>query len=201
VLLGALTVWELLAEWTVTSHLIAGNLFNLLLLLGVLRLRDLARPGSRTAPPASVRRALWTVAALLSAQMVLGGLVSSGYAGLACPEWPTCNGGVWFPAWRGSVGLHLLHRMNGYGLGVALLAAAWTSRGVPVVGVRVGLAAALGLLQVVVGIANVVTGIPVEVTGLHSALAACLVLCIAASLHACYNADPEAQPRSGEETR
>ena len=43
------------------------------------------------------------------------------------------------------------------------------------------LAAALGVVQVVVGIANVLAGIPVELTGLHSALAAALVLTAAAA--------------------
>jgi heme A synthase len=43
------------------------------------------------------------------------------------------------------------------------------------------LAAALGVAQVVVGILNVRLGLPVEVTGLHSALAAGLVLSLAAA--------------------
>ncbi len=188
VVLGALTVWELLAQWTVTSHLVTGNLFNVLLLLLVLSLRDQARAPAHVAPPAIVRTALWAVAALLLAQLVLGGLVASGYAGLACPEWPTCNGGVWFPAWRGSVGLHLAHRMNGYALALALVGAAWLAREhQPAAHFAKG-AAVLGALQIVVGVLNVRLGIPVEVTGLHSLLAAALVLCIAGALHACYNA-------------
>ena len=48
------------------------------------------------------------------AQIVLGGLVASSYAGLACPDWPTCNGGLWVPTLDGTVGLHVLHRFNGY---------------------------------------------------------------------------------------
>lgn len=190
VLLGALTVWELLAKWSVTSHLLVGNAFNASLLVLALRLSELDR--SRTPAPSApgMRRIVWGVAILLLLQMVLGGLVASGYAGLACPEWPTCNGGRWFPSWRGSVGVHLLHRMNGYALAAALLAAAWRGRGVPRVGWLVGLAAAFGLAQMPVGIFNVLLGIPVALTGLHSALAAGLVLCIAAALHDCYNAVP-----------
>lgn len=187
-LLGALTVWELLAQWTVTSHLLTGNLFNVVLLSLALGLWGLAHPARHAPPPAALRRLLWGVAALLLAQMTLGGLVSSGHAGLACPEWPTCNGGEWFPAWRGSVGLHLLHRMNGYALGLALVTAAWVARDHPGVRGRTALAAGLGLAQLVVGVLNVVLGIPIEVTGLHSAIAAGLILCVAASLAACYNA-------------
>ena len=80
---------------------------------------------------------------------MLGGLVSSRYAGLACPEWPTCNGGAWFPSWRGAVGLHLLHRSNGY-----LLRRAALRRGVDAApatrasAAALRLAAALGLAQV-----------------------------------------------------
>jgi cytochrome c oxidase assembly protein subunit 15 len=119
--------------------------------------------------------------ACLALQLVLGGLVSSRYAGLACPEWPTCNGGAWFPSWEGAVGLHLLHRSNGYALGGVLLGAAFATRGAGRAGGVLRLAAGLALAQIVVGVLNVRLGLPVEVTGLHSALAAALVLCLAAA--------------------
>jgi cytochrome c oxidase assembly protein subunit 15 len=128
-------------------------------------------------------------AALLVVQMVLGGLVSSRYAGLACPEWPTCNGGLWFPSWRGTVGVHLLHRWNAVVLLGTLAGAAWLARDA-----RPGLrrllwgALGLGVVQVAVGITNVLTGIPVEVTGLHSALAASLVLTLSVALRDCWRA-------------
>jgi cytochrome c oxidase assembly protein subunit 15 len=118
--------------------------------------------------------------------MALGGLVSSGYAGLACPEWPTCNGGSWFPSWRGSVGLHLMHRSNGYLLLLVLCGAAFALRADPRVGRATSLAAALGLAQVAAGVANVRLGLPIEVTALHSALAALLVLTVGWSLRAAW---------------
>jgi heme A synthase len=49
------------------------------------------------------------------------------------------------------------------------------------VGQVMQLAAGLGLAQIVVGVLNVRLALPVEVTGLHSALAAALVLCLAAA--------------------
>ena len=58
------------------------------------------------------------------------------------------------------------------------------SRGQPGVARLAGLAFVLGLAQVVVGIANVLMGLPVEVTGLHSALAAGLVLSLGAGVSA-----------------
>jgi cytochrome c oxidase assembly protein subunit 15 len=179
--LGALTVWKLLAAWTVTSHLVIGNTFDASLLWIGLRLRRAAGAAPAPAAPATARAWLAATIACLSLQLVLGGLVSSRYAGLACPEWPTCNGGVWFPSFGGTVGLHLLHRGNGYLLALLLGGSAWAARGHRPLGRALGLAAALGAAQVVAGILNVRLGLPVEITGLHSALAAALVLSLAAA--------------------
>jgi len=186
VVLGALTVWHLLAAWTVTAHLVVGNSFNACLLLLALRLRE---AGGSAAPlpaaPGAARSALAAAAALLLAQVVLGGLVSSTYAGMACPEWPRCNGGAWLPSLSGLVGLHLAHRWNAVLLLAGLAAAALATRGTPVGGLAAG-AFALGLAQTALGVANVLLAIPVEVTALHSLLAALLVLSLTAALHAAF---------------
>jgi heme A synthase len=181
VLLGALTVWHLLAAWTVTSHLVVGNAFNACLLLAALRLLD-AGGAERPPAPAAARALGAASGALLALQLVLGGLVSSTFAGMACPEWPTCNGGRWLPDLRGAVGLHLAHRYNGYLLVAALAATAVAARGAGRTFRLAALAFALGLAQAAVGVANVLLGIPVEVTALHSALAAALVLTLTAML-------------------
>ena len=184
VLLGALTVWELLAEWTVTSHLLTGNAFNVAVALLFLELRGGTQPVR--APARAAQVGICAMAALLFFQMFLGGWVASSYAGLACPEWPTCNGGQWFPTWGGSVGLHLVHRLNGYALTLAVLGAA--ALGARHAALRPWLFAASALIvaQVVVGILNVETGLAVEVTGLHSALAAALVLVTAGTVRAAF---------------
>ena len=180
VLLGALTVWNLLAAWTVTAHLLAGNAFAVVLLLTANALHDQAIDRS-PAPPAGTAARCWVAlaAALLVLQITLGGLVSSRFAGLACPEWPACSGGVWFPTWYGPVGLHLLHRLNAYALLAVLLAAALSGGHAPRLRHLTRLALGLGIAQGVVGVGNVVLGIPVEVTALHSGLAAALVLSVA----------------------
>ena len=183
ILLGALTVWQLLAAWTVTSHLVVGNSFNVCLLWIAL---TLGSRGGGAPVPGGVRAVLVVAAGLLFAQIVLGGLVSSTFSGMACPEWPTCNGGHWFPSWEGNVGLHLLHRMNGYALLAGLAAGAWVARSLPGLRALAATAFGIGLLQVVVGIANVLLGIPVEVTGAHSLLAALLILTMAATLRAAF---------------
>lgn len=174
IVLGALTVWLKLASWTVTAHLITGNSFALTCFWIALALRDERDP----LRVASRGARIWTSisAGLLLAQFALGGLVSSEYAAMACPEWPTCNGGVFFPTWRGNVGLHLMHRTNGYLLIASFAVTAWVCRREPRVRRAAALLLALGVAQVGVGIANVLTGVPVEVTGLHSAFAAAIAL-------------------------
>lgn len=183
ILLGAFTVWLQLAAWTVTAHLLTANAFAVTLLWTSLRLREHARPLSAR-PPATAfaRGGVALLGALLVLQIGLGGLVSSTYAGLACPEWPACNGGVWFPSTRGSVGLHLAHRWNGTALLVAYAAMAWLARHDAHLARAARWALGLATAQVVAGIANVGLGLPVEVTGLHSALAALLVLATAWTL-------------------
>ncbi len=173
--LGALTVWLKLAPWTVTAHLITGNSFASTVFLLALAFRASERDLHYIVSP---EKRLWLTATggLLLLQLGFGGLVSSQYAGMACPEWPTCNGGVWFPTWEGGVGIHLLHRITGYALVVCLGAAAVGCRRDPRLRGATALAFALGLLQASVGVASVINGIPTEVTGLHTALAAALVL-------------------------
>lgn len=186
IVLGALTVWQLLAAWTVTSHLLTGNAFNAVCLWLMLRLRELGAPSAAQSNAKSARASAgavpvllrgWVIGAgaLLLLQVALGGLVASNYAGLACPQWPACRGGEWFPTFYGGVGLHLLHRLNGYALCAALIATALCARQTRLAKLA-QLALALGLAQLAVGVANVLLEIPVEVTALHSALAAALVL-------------------------
>ncbi len=178
IVLGGLTVLQLLASWTVTSHLVTGNAFALALVLIGRRVGE--RSGSTTVPSERAasrleRVATTAVAGLLICQIVLGGLVSSSYAGLVCPDWPTCMNGEYFPTFTGIQGLHVLHRTVGYSLLGALLATAFLARRHPALSRWLGLASALALCQVGVGVANVLLRLPVEITALHSALAAALV--------------------------
>lgn len=182
IVLGGLTVLLQLHVSTVTAHLLFGNAFAAALLWILLALREGADPRLRPALPTGLRRAVWAVAALVVAQVTLGGLVSSSYAGMACPEWPTCNGGLWFPSWQGPVGLHLAHRTNAYLVVLSLGVVAWSAHRHAGLVRPLRLAFGLGLLQAAVGVANVRLGLPAEVTGLHSALSASIVLSIAVAL-------------------
>jgi cytochrome c oxidase assembly protein subunit 15 len=176
IILGGLTVLHLLAEWTVTSHLVAGNTFCLSLLLICLALRDAESPIRREAVDFGQRVVGLLMGGLVLAQVMLGGLVSSSHAGLACgPTWPAC-GMSWFPTLQGLVGLQVAHRLTAMLLvGTAVLALVVTlGRG------RSGRAAwiwtAVVLSQAGIGIANVMFLLPVEITLLHSAGACALVL-------------------------
>ncbi|MCB9679394.1 MAG: heme A synthase [Alphaproteobacteria bacterium] len=177
IVLGGLTVLELLAEWTVTSHLLAGNTFCLSVLLVALGLRAEEDGWPALEPVSLVQRvAAAGMAMLLPVQLALGGLVSSSYAGLVCPSWPSCAGGVWFPTFEGLVGLQLSHRLVGYALAGVALAAFTTSVGHRRLRAPTALILALVLVQIGLGVANVLTRLPVEVTLAHTGVAAWLVL-------------------------
>jgi cytochrome c oxidase assembly protein subunit 15 len=176
ILLGAFTVWKLLASWSVTSHLLTGNTIAASMLIISRELSEIAKPQSHRKHVARpLRTAILVAAGLLVLQMGLGGWVSSAYAGLACPDWPTCLGGEWFPTFSGIQGIHVFHRLNAYALLIVLVACAGLSRGLPVLGTLCALAGVLVAAQVAVGVGNVLLRIPIELTGLHSALAALLV--------------------------
>ncbi|MDP2304513.1 MAG: COX15/CtaA family protein [Pseudomonadota bacterium] len=179
VVLGGLTVLHLLADWSVTLHLLTGNLFCALLLLAGLKIHGPAKVevafGGAAVPPA-VRVVSWLLAGALVVQMMLGGLVSSNYAGLACTEWPTCNGGVWFPVFDGIVGLQIFHRLGAYTL-LALSTAFWVAtRGLPALRRPAALVFGLVLLQAAIGVTNVLLAMPVEIAIAHSAVADLIVL-------------------------
>ncbi len=182
IVLGGLTVLHLLAEWSVVAHLVTGNLFCLVLLLIARSLLGFAE-APVPAPPAA-RSVAWLAGGALTIQIVLGGLVSSSYAGLACPDWPSCDGTRWFPTFSGLVGLQLAHRLGAYVVAVAYLALAIAARRVPVIGRLATAALHVVFLQILVGVTNVLWRLPVEVTALHSALATLLVLLSALILRA-----------------
>ena len=190
VLLGALTVWKHLSPSIVSSHLaVALLLFSTLLTVTLIasaaaRPAAAGRPAATAAPrgaaPAPRRAGLAPTFALATGlaylQSLLGGLVSSKHAGLACPDWPTCNG-QWFPPLEGAVGLQMTHRWGGYLLTLVVLLAAARARAADAPGVRRGatVAALLTMLQVALGVSNVLLGTPPWASALHLANAAALL--------------------------
>ncbi len=195
VVMGGLTVLKLLASWTVTGHLLLGNGFAAVLLCLALALRDGGRTASaRPALAASTSGLLKLATVLLVVQLTLGGLVSSGYAGLACPDWPTCYDGQWFPTLAGAQGLQIAHRLVAYGLVAAWLGLLVLLREDPGLRTFARLGAVVVLLQAALGVVNVLWALPVEVTILHTAGAAALVLLTTATVRAARQRDPVLQP-------
>jgi cytochrome c oxidase assembly protein subunit 15 len=144
----------------------------------VLTLTLAARAEAEGPDPDAAPRPAWLLplAALATVatfgQAVLGGLVSTHHAGLACPDWPTCNG-EWLPPLVGGVALQVFHRFGAYALVILVWIVAVRARTAPDPGIRAGgvLASSLVLAQVVLGVCNVLLGTPVWLSALHLATA------------------------------
>ncbi len=164
------------ATWTVASHLILGNTFAALSLLTALRLREIDTPErattaslSRWVSPLAIA---WTFCLL--GQMLVGGTIAGSLQGLACAEFPTCNGGVWFPNFDGYVAVQLLHRCNAYCLVVVGWSLSWLLRGSGRLGLVANGLAWLILAQVSLGAMNIWSQLKPHVTTAHSLVAALL---------------------------
>jgi cytochrome c oxidase assembly protein subunit 15 len=190
---GALTVTMKLFPAIVTLHLMFG-----IGLLALLMAQAVRYDGAGARPlPARLRQGLWAGWVLLWLQIALGGWVSTNYAVLACPDFPTCNG-QWIPAmnWQGfSLWRELGHTPTGQLLEFSALSSihfvhrsfAWLVLSVLlVIGWRLrqqnGLAVAgqwlLGLsaLQFITGLSNVVLDWPLLAAVLHTGGAAAMVV-------------------------
>lgn len=179
VVLGGLTVILLLSPWTVTAHLLTGTSFCGVLIWITRDLLEWERAPARGPIPRAVL--VWSAitTGLLLLQLILGGLVSSQAAGLACAHFPTCDGESYVPTLQGLVGVHVLHRLNGFALLGATIGLYAVSRGIGRVGVLSWTLLRLLIFQIGVGVLNVLMYLPVEVTGLHTGFAAALVLGVA----------------------
>lgn len=193
---GAWTVTLKLWPQVVTAHLLGG--FTTLSLLWLLALRTgaVGRRWQLALPGGVLPHALLALV-LVVVQIAIGGWVSSNYAALACPDFPTCHG-AWWPAEMDAVegfnfaqslgpnylggqldsdariAIQVAHRLGALGVLLVLGALIWRlwSR-------HRGLAlAALGALtvQIVLGIANVVFVLPLWVATAHNAVGAITLL-------------------------
>ena len=194
-LLGMWTVTLLLFPPVVTAHLLGGlATFSLLVLLvlqggGYLRLGSFATPRMRLLAAVGL--------AVLVCQITLGGWVSSNYAAIACPDFPTCQGSLWpsmdfasgfswhglGPDYQGGIlanparmAIHMAHRLGALitflVLGGAALWIALKSAALRPVAVTVGV---LLVLQVCLGISLVEFGWPLGLADLHNGVAALLL--------------------------
>jgi cytochrome c oxidase assembly protein subunit 15 len=201
-LLGMWTVTLLLKPLLVVAHLIGGLTTTALLWWLALP----ARFADGGAAATDARR--WAVVALvvLGVQIALGGWVSSNYAALACPDFPTCQASLWpkmdfrdaFVLWRGlgidyeggvldhpaRVAIHHTHRIGALIAAIALGYAAWRAmrgqhRPARIAGAVLG---AVLVTQLTLGPAMVLARLPLPLATAHNAVAALLLLAAVALL-------------------
>lgn len=181
-LLGMWTVTMLLRPVIVTLHLL-GGMATIALACWI----AMAAQGKQIRWAASVLRAPALIGfVLLFAQIALGGWVSSHYAGLACADFPLCDGAL-IPAMDFSRAFSLDHEPTGE----SMVAIQWTHRaGALVVLVYLTWLAARAMrheriatgvlllvwLQVALGAANVWLRLPLTLTVAHNAVAALLII-------------------------
>lgn len=201
-LLGRWTVTLLLEPLVVVAHLLGG--MTILCLLCWLSL-GWSRPSA--ASTTALRPWLLAAGAMLIMQVTLGGWTSANYAGLSCPDFPTCRGS-WWPsgaefkqAFLPSFGtgdpragtlsdgamlaIHLAHRL-GAALTLLVLAAASLRvlrNGPPPLHRWAWLLFSLTIAQVGIGIANVLLRLPVPAAAAHNLLAALLLLTLTVLLY------------------
>ena len=182
ILLGALTVWKLLDPSVVSGHLGVALLIFATLLAYTRTAWQAAGTGEPMPPARSPARSpallpVFAAATVLTwCQALLGGMVSTHHAGLACPDRPTCLG-EWFPAMQGLVGLQMSHRWGAYLLTAVVLGAAAVARSAPDRRVRAAGPLALGLVvfQVVLGVGSIHMRTPVWLSAAHLATATALL--------------------------
>ena len=204
--LGMWTVTLLLKPLVVVAHLLGGMLIVAMLTWLWATHRTRAKKEQGGADDARRRAFRWGLAAFIAvfAQIALGGWVSSNYAALACPDFPTCQEQWWpddmdfaaaLPYWGASgvnyefgrldnaarVAIHWIHRLGAVVVTAIVLAfalrlarAAHTAAALTVT--------ALLTLQLALGISNVVFSLPLAVAVAHNGTAAVLLATLTAAL-------------------
>lgn len=201
---GMWTVTMLLMPAIVTGHLL-GGMTTLALLAWLSARQGATRQTVLVSPPAPTGHsaaARWATAALvvLGLQIVLGGWVSTNYAGMACPDLPLCQGSVVPPMdvdqgfslarrlgetrdgaplpGEALTAIHWMHRVGAMVVVTVLVAAGWVARAVPAFRVAGMLVAGLALTQAALGIANVAYVLPLPLAVAHNAGAALLLIAV-----------------------
>lgn len=129
---------------------------------------------------------LLIIFALIYFQLYLGGRVSSHHAGLACIDWPTCNG-EWFPSLMNeAIRFQIEHRFLAYFIFILIfinyiisILKRYDSRS----RFFSKLALYLCVIQIVLGVLNVLWKLPVLLTTLHTGGGVALLVTVYISLY------------------
>jgi len=160
--LGGMTVIGLLDPQWVSAHLAVGFLFFSVLLWMRLILQNSTVDFSRKSDRRIFVQILVVATVLVYLQAVLGAWVASNGAGLACPDFPTCQG-EWIPQLVGLVKFQWFHRVMAALILVGIGGVFLTSRAMRI-DIRVQkwimIAVLLTILQILLGIGNVLFQLP-----------------------------------------
>ena len=183
IVLGALTVWSLLHEWSVALHLLCGMGVLGCAVAMHLEVRYLRAPtlGKSEINPATkaFRRGLISLCVIIVFLLLTGGLMSGSGSAMACGvQFPTCNGG-WFPNGSPLTFKHWLHRATVAFTSLLVLSTLWriykeSKRGADMSALRWP-AMALGagfIAQAGIGILIVLYQRPDPLATLHNAVGA-----------------------------
>ncbi|PJZ78304.1 COX15/CtaA family protein [Leptospira neocaledonica] len=187
VTLGGLTVLLSLDPATVNLHLLNAILFLLCIVTATFKARVLSK--SINSNEFLTKQSLFQKdqiplligVLLIFFQIILGGRVSSNYAGLACLEFPTCNG-EWVPSVpEPKIQIQVQHRLGAYLVTFYVLL-------INLYGIFKGFSAEtkkyvrtaiiLLILQIGLGIVNVYAKLPKLVTAAHTGVAILLFLSV-----------------------
>lgn len=184
--LGMQTVTAKLMPLIVVSHLVTGlSLLSLLWLIYLdLSWNEIYIRRSLNPPSPFF---LWFGLLILSIQIGLGGWVSSHYAGLACIDFPYCNGQL-FPKieWKHLqthlISIHMLHRIGAIITGAYLIFLAYLLRSHQAFRGTAIVLISLVMLQILLGVLNILWLRPVWVALAHHATAILLLLTLIAAI-------------------
>lgn len=180
IMLGGLTIWQYLAPTVVNLHLLNGLLFFTVIVTMKVKASYLSGGKMESEMIASgflFSQKNWMFLLTLVAvfiQIFAGGRVSSNYAGLACADFPTCNG-EWFPAMVDNlVRIQMEHRYGAYITFLFIAANAFYATAkvkVKTVTIFSHSALLLIMIQILIGYLNIQFKLPKLITALHTGAA------------------------------
>jgi cytochrome c oxidase assembly protein subunit 15 len=201
-LVGIVIFQGILGMWTVT--LLLKPTIVMLHLLGGMTTLALLFWLARTVPSGpkhpEIRAFAAVGLAVLAVQIALGGWVSTNYAALACPDFPTCQTQWWptmdfqngFKPWHGlgidyeggildnasRVAIHVTHRIGAVVTALVLGLLAWRAWREPGLERAARYVAAALIVQLAIGVAIVLTQLPLSLAVAHNAVAALLLISV-----------------------
>jgi cytochrome c oxidase assembly protein subunit 15 len=186
IMLGMLTVTEKLKPVIVLSHLLTGLSILSLLWWAYLELKIRKHP-SQVSPRKIPSVWLWLALMVVAAQIALGGWVSTHYAGLACVDFPYCNGQLlpaiqWNHLGSDLISIHMLHRIGAAMTAAYLAFLSCFLISKPVFRLSGILILTLIALQLTLGILNILWLRPVWIALVHQGVAILILLTVIATL-------------------